>query len=123
MWAGRPHSLMGCGKMPQLRTAAAGLGLCRGCGRGDFWCEMHDLVAAVALALFHGVHHGVHHGAVVALIGVENFSPCFADFGDARIAIHGLGLQRVRWVCRWSVPDRSRSRHGAFVHGLCETAS
>lgn len=61
--------------------------------------EVHNLVAAFPLVLFHGSHHGV----IVALIGVEDFGPLFADFGDEWIVIHGLGFQKVRWVCRWLV--------------------
>ena len=84
---------------PQLRNDPNGLGLHGGRGPGDFSGEMHDLVSAFPLALL----HSVHHGAVVTLIGVEDFSPFFADFGDELIVIHGLGLQGFRWVCRWSV--------------------
>lgn len=66
------------------------------CGRGLDAGEVHHLVAAFPLVLF----HGVHHGEIVALVGIEDFGPFFADFGDEWIVIHGLGLQRVRWVCR-----------------------
>jgi hypothetical protein len=59
----------------------------RGTIRFWLWAsEIHDLVAAVPLVLFHGVHHGV----IVALIGVEDFSPLFTDFGDEWIVIHGF---------------------------------
>ena len=44
---------MGCGKMPQPRDPPVGLGLCRGCRRGDFWSEMHDILSAFPLALLH----------------------------------------------------------------------
>ena len=43
-------------------------------------------MTAFPLALFHGVHHGV----IVALIGVEDFGPLFADFGDEWVVSHGF---------------------------------
>lgn len=70
-----------------------------GCGLGILAGQVHNLMTTFPLVLFHGVHHGV----IVAMIGVEDFSPLFADFGDEWLVIHDYGLQRVRWVCRWSV--------------------
>ena len=79
-----------------LGLAAGGFG--GSCGLGIFAGEVHDLVTAFPLGLFHGVHHGV----IVALMGVEDFSPLFADFRDGWIVIHDLGLQRVQWACKSS---------------------
>jgi len=56
------------------------------CGLAILACEIHDLVAAVPLVLFHGVHHGV----IVPFVGVEDFSPLFTDFSDEWIVIHDL---------------------------------